>query len=162
MKLDNIQKMIYEVEILIKSDGGIRNLLYYTTADALTKTQVDIATINDYIFCSPVFETTIEPYNKASFITISLAKLQPIEDTLYDGVLRINILSQLNIWEINNQKIRPLEIANRVIEKIDNVKLSHSHTLVFEGIDLAVLDKNISGYAILFSINEGSGLENEF
>jgi len=42
------------------------------------------------------------------------------------------------------------------------VKLATSHKLLFEGLELVVIDKNISGYSAIFSVIEGGGLENEF
>ena len=38
-------------------------------------------------------------------------------------------------------------------------KFNTSHKLEFQGFDLVVLDKNLSGYAIIFSVLEGVGLE---
>ena len=43
--LDNIQNVVYQAAQLIKTDSNVRNLLYYTSADALSKTAVDIGNI---------------------------------------------------------------------------------------------------------------------
>ena len=161
--LDNIQNVVYQAAQLIKTDSNVRNLLYYTSADALSKTAVDIANIESYIFLAPVFDTTKEPFNKSCFITITITKLRTDdENKLLDGVLRINVLAENTIWAINNSKIRVIEIGNLVINKLNGTKLKTSHKLFFRGMELVVLDKNISGYALLFDITEGGGLQDEF
>lgn len=161
--LNNIQTVVYQAAQLIKTDSSVRNLLYYTTVDALSKTAVDIANIDGYIFLAPVFDTTKEPFNKSCFITLTITKIRvDDENKLLDGVLRVNVLAENTIWAINGSKIRVLEIGNAIIEKLNGTKLKTSHKLFFRGMELVVLDKNISGYALLFDITEGGGLQDEF
>jgi len=96
--LDNIQTSIYQIMQLIKTDNGLLNLLFYTTSDALEKPQIDRTLITDHIFISPVFDTTVSPYNKASHITLTIEKIiTDSEEDLFDGTLRINVLCQLDI-----------------------------------------------------------------
>jgi hypothetical protein len=161
--LNNLQTMVYQAAQLIKTDSGVRNLLYYTTADALSKTAVDINAINDYIFLAPVFDTTKEPFNKSCFITLTITKVRTDdEDKLLDSILRINVLCENSLWAINSSKIRVVEISDSIVSKLNGTKLKTSHKLNFQGMELVVLDKNISGYALLFNITEGGGLQDEF
>ena len=94
--LDNLQYILFQIEQLIKSDEGIRKLLYYTTTDALTKTDIDQSLISDRIFFSPVFDNTKEPFNKATFITITWTRIVDEDDeALINGVIRINVMVEL-------------------------------------------------------------------
>lgn len=161
--LENVQDTIFQIRQIIKTDENIRKLLYYGTSDALSKNSIDIAAVDDYIFLSPVMDTTREPFNKHCLITITLTNINETdEEPLLLGEIRVNVIAQNNVWELNNNKIRPIEISDRIIEKINYMKFDSSHKLEFDKIDLVILDKNITGYSITFNISEGSGLENEF
>ncbi len=163
MLFKNLQTSLYQIKGLIKSNTNIGKLLYYSTADALSKTDISPIVINDFIYLSPVFDTTLEPYDKVNFISINLASIDASQDdTLFDGILRINIMSQNVIWEINENKIRPIEIMDEIHTLLQNTKFDISHKLNFLESELVVLDKNISGYIMLFAIIEGSGLQDDF
>lgn len=162
--LDNLQTAIYEIKHQIKINSDIRKLLYYDTRDALLRSEVSILDIDPYIFLSPVFEiNSTPPYDKTTFISIHLAKGETDdEENLLNSVLRINILTRNDLWEINNQKIRPLEIANLIIKELDNRKVAISNKLFFVSVESSILDKNTTGYILLFGLVEGGGLEDEF
>lgn len=162
MTFDNIQTTIYQIRSIIKNNVDVRKLLYYDVNNPLSQADVPVSTIEDYIFVSPVFDTAITPYNKNSFITISLSKLKETDDQTYVGIIRVNVLSQLNLWPIANNKVRVLELVNKINNTLNNQKFASSNKLTFNQIELVVLDKNISGYSMIFDLTDGSGLENEF
>lgn len=96
--LENVQDTIFQIRQIIKIDENIRKLLYYGTSDALSKDTVDIATINDYIFLSPVMDTTKDPFNKHCFITITLTNINETdEEPLLLGEIRVNVIAQNNV-----------------------------------------------------------------
>lgn len=162
MTFDNIQTTIYQIRSIIKNNASVRKLIYYDIDDPLSQADVPVSQIEDCIFLSPVFDTAVAPYDKTTFITISISKLRETDDQIYIGVVRVNILSQLNLWPIANNKIRVLELVNQINSTLNNQKFASSNKLTFDQIELVVLDKNISGYSMVFDLTEGSGLENEF
>jgi hypothetical protein len=71
-------------------------------------------------------------------------------------------LTRSALWKINGSKIRPLEIANIIIEKLNHRKITTSHKLLFSNIELAILNENVNGYSVNFHMEEGSGLDEQF
>lgn len=49
-----------------------------------------------------------------------------------------------------------MQIANRVIDLVDGQKFSCSNNLIFDSIVPLLINKKITGYALLFSIQDGS------
>ena len=84
------------------------------------------------------------------------------ELVMIHGSLKINILTRSELWELNGNKIRPLEIANRVISILNNKKIANSHKLLFSDIELVILNEDVNGYALTFYLEDGSGFKGEF
>jgi len=89
-----IESSLYRIKNILKADSEIRKLLYYTTEDALEKSEVSYTTIDDYISLFPIYNLNQEPYNKSNFITINLIDFVPEEDDLYEGILQITVISK--------------------------------------------------------------------
>jgi hypothetical protein len=77
-------------------------------------------------------------------------------------MVKINVFTRTELWKLNDTKIRPLEIANLIVKRLNNQKLSTSHKLYFSQTDVVVLNENVSGYSIVFHLEEGSGLDEQF
>lgn len=162
-KLDNIQKTIYEIRAMIQADGDIRKLLYHDMENALEGSDVTQAQVDDYIVVSPIFDMTKEPFNKNTIVSVALVRgTKDDEEQVISGSVKINILTHSDLWKLKDNKIRPTEIANKIIDAIDGKKTSSSHKLSFNLIDLIVLDENINGYGLVFFLTEGSGRLGEF
>jgi hypothetical protein len=84
------------------------------------------------------------------------------EKVLLRGIIKITVLTRSDLWELSGNKIRPLEISNIIIDKLNNQKISASHKLLFSNIELAILNENVNGYTISFFLEEGSGLDEQF
>jgi len=161
--LELVQKTVYEIRHLIISDNEIRKFIRNDGFNPLNGPESTIEEAKPYAFVSPVYNTNIEPFNKNTFLAINLTKTEyDIESNFHDGILRIHCMSRSELWEIANDKIRPLEIISRIIKKLDNQKLSSSQTLSYVETELVVLDDNIQGYSALFILTDGAGLESEF
>ena len=74
--LERIEKDLYSVRDYLGKDDEIKKLLYYPTRNALQQENVSANLINEYIFLSPVFDTTREPFDKNTFISITLANTE--------------------------------------------------------------------------------------
>lgn len=161
--LKNIQQAIYEVKHLIKEIPDVRKLLIHDTANALDLAKPTYEDISEYVVVSPVFDVTEPPFDKNTIITISMTKGNYNHDlVLFHGILNITILTRSTLWKLNNNKIRPLEIADLIIKTINNEKITTSHKLLFSHLDLSVLNDNVSGYTLTFFMEEGSGLDEKF
>ena len=160
--LERIEKDIYSIRDYLAKDDEISKLLFYPTRNALQRDNVSASLINEYIFLSPVFDTTREPFDKNTFISITLANTEwNDEDGTHMGAFRINVFSEIDLWELDEDRVRPLAILSKMIEILDQKKLKSSHKLFYISSDLTTLDKNIAGYTALFGIVDGGGDSDE-
>lgn len=160
---DNIQKAIFEIRSLIQANPEVRKMVYFDGANALSQAAPTIAEVKDHFTISAVFDVTKPPFTKNTIISIALTNSAYEEDSvLMSGVVRINVLTRSSLWEMENNKIRPLEIANIIVETLNNKKISASHKLFFSDIDLAVVDQEVNGYTLSFFLEEGAGLDEQF
>jgi len=94
-RLALVQKSIYQVKTQIQSNASIRKLLLHDEENALNGSDVDYVDAEDYIVLSPIFDMTLEPFNKNSIITVALVRGVKEEDKkIMTGMLKINILTQ--------------------------------------------------------------------
>lgn len=162
---DLIQNTLFEIKTKIREDENIRKLLIYDTPNALTLQAPTREQADPKIRVTAVFDITEPPYNHNTFVTIVATKIQSDEDEqIFNSIVRINIITQAQLWELGHKKIRPLEIANIIVTMLDNFKTESgaSHKLFFKNADLIVLDGNINGYGLIFHLLEGSGLDDDF
>lgn len=163
--LDNIQKAIFQVKSLIQGNLEVRKLVYYDTPDALSQSEVNasIANTKEHFTVSPIFDVTEPPFDKNTIISVVFNKGTYDDETVkINGLLKINILTRSGLWELNDNKIRPLEISNLIIDIINNQKTDPSHKLVFSNMELAILNEDVNGFALTFLLVEGSGFDGEF
>lgn len=160
---DLLGRAVFEIRSLIENSAEVRKMVYYDQANALEQAPPTIEDTREHFTVSPVFDITKAPYDKNTLVSISLYSAKNNDDSqLIPGAIRINVLTQSDLWELSNNKIRPLEIANHIVAILNNRKISSSQKLSFLDIELAILDENVNGYTITFFIGEGSGLNEQF
>lgn len=161
--LKNIENAIFEIRSLIQSIPEVRKLVYYDTKNALGEKTPSIEDTQEHFTVSAVFDITEPPFDKNTIVSIAYKKGNyNDEKMMMVGMININVLTKSQLWEIDGNKIRPLEISNHIINKLSNIKLSTSHKLTLVGIDLALLSENTNGYTIAFILEEGGGLDEQF
>lgn len=161
--LKNIQKAIFEIRSLIQSIPEVRKLVYFDTKTALGENTPTITETQDHFTVSAVFDITEPPFDKNTIVSVGYKKGNYNDElVMMLGMININILTKSELWELSDNKIRPLEIANSIINKLNNIKLSTSHKLLLVGIDLAILSDGTNGYTIAFILEEGGGLDEQF
>ena len=161
---DNVETGIFQIRQLIIENSDLRKLVFFDTANAINSTT--IPTINEvmpHIVVSAIFDVTEPPFDKNTIISIVMNRGEYDEEkVLLRGIIKITVLTRSDLWELSGNKIRPLEISNIIIDKLNNQKISASHKLLFSNIELAILNENVNGYTISFFLEEGSGLDEQF
>ena len=161
--LERIQSSLYQIKNKLKADSDIRKLLYYTTKDSLSKSEVSYKNIDNFITLRPVFNMNTETFNRNAFVSIAISEMEEVEDEkIFDGVLRLNVICKNDNWELDENAIRPLKLIGKIKNLLHNHKFDTSHKIIFMSMQIITLDEDNSGYMLLFRIVEGAGLENEF
>lgn len=161
--LDNIQKSIYDILSLLQGNADIRKLVYYDTTDALAQLDIPYSTPAEHFTVSAIFDITEPPFDKNTIISVVLNRGNYDEEAvMIRNLVKINILTRSALWKLDDQKIRPLQIANIAIDILNNLKIMPSHKLVFSNMELAILNEDVNGYTLTFFLEEGSGMNGEF
>lgn len=154
--LERIERTISEVRETLIADSDIRKLVFHDSNNALSMLTPAAQEARPYITANPIFDMCeTEEYNKNTMVQVELDSLDSEEGYL-NGVMRINIVCNREKWSLVDGKIRPLQIANRAIDCVDKHKFSCSNSLVFDSMVPLLINKKITGYALLFVIQDGS------
>lgn len=131
----------------------IRTLLYYDSFDENTAAPpIELAA--EHIFTQPVITTdTVEPFNKKNYITITVPT-GDIKGNSIDYVCRIIIMCEKSSWN-SNGNIRPLLIAQEVINTLHKTQFKLAGSLNFDSIVETVTTKDVYGYSLLFNTTDG-------
>jgi hypothetical protein len=138
--------------------------LYYDANNALDIEAPAQNLVSKYITLRPIYEfENKEDYNQNSMINLYITQASPLEDAVgVESILQINVVCNVDNWELLDDKIRPMQIANRIIKLLNNKKFTASNKLVFNGLADLIISKTMCGYALLFEITDGSGEKQKF
>lgn len=154
--LERLERTIQEVRATLVADEDIRKLVFHDSNNALSMLPPDINEVQEYIVTKPIFDMCeTEQYSRNTMVQVELDSVDA-KDNYLDGIMRINIVCNAEKWSLVGGKIRPLQIANRAIDLINNQKFSASNELVFDSFVPLLINKKITGYALLFIIQDGS------
>ena len=150
LRVNNSLKKI-KTQLLLNEN--VRKLLYCEEINNTTKTPV-IEQVKDHIYLQPVITVeTTEPFNKKNYITITIPEGDK-DNNKMGYVVRIIIMCEKSSWNIDGD-IRPLLIAQEVVNILDGFKTDMSNELNFTNIVETVTSKDVVGYSILFDIVDG-------
>ncbi len=158
---ERIQESLFAIRTVVLGNEGIRKLLCFDVRNPLQQNPPTFTKALEHTQMSPIFNVNVEPYNKNTFITFVISKGDLDENNSHEVAIRISIISRNSLWELESNKIRPLEIASEIVKILENRKVSASHKLIYEAMQLVVLNEDYSGYNVQFTLIDGGGLENE-
>lgn len=160
--LTNVQSSIEQMRFIIQSDPEIRKLLYHDFPEAL-ESEVDVSfeDVNGRVEHLGIFDVTKPPFNKNTFITLTLTN-SFADENFWTNLIRINILTRSELWPLKKSKIRTLEIARRILLILNSKKLSTSQIPFASSLEFMVVNDNIQGYYIIFDLIEGDALDDNF
>lgn len=156
--LRRIQSTLAEIKATLLNNGVIRQLLCNDSNNCLNMETPTVKSAEKYITLRPIyqFENT-DDYSQQGMVNIFLADGEPDDDiNMFNGVIQVNVVYNVDKWELIDNKIRTLELANKVIELLDNKKFSISNKIEFTNLQQLILSKQLIGYALLFTVNDGN------
>lgn len=160
--LERLESTIFDIRQLLSTDETIVKLLLNDSPSALSQA-LPTGDPNQNIIVAPVFDVTEPPYDKNTLISINIDKADYDHESVFLAtLLKVTVLTRTELWELDDHKIRPMQIANNIIEKLNDRKLTTSHKLYFIKLDLAVLNDKVTGFILHFGVDEGSGLDAKF
>ena len=151
----------------------LKKLLIIDQPDCLDSTQaqykllIDKYSLHDlfekeYIILTPRLDKLM--HNELqSTILIEFKTFTPTTNSYYrDCTVSFTIVCPLDIWQLNDYKLRPYQIAGYIDGILNNSKLSGIGTLQFEGASEAPLDENYGGLILRYIATHGDDDKDTF
>ena len=113
------QKDLFTIRNLLLQDSDLRKLLFHDDDDPVAAAVPTVASLNNYITLSPFLDfESDENRNRNNMINILLLNVLPEQEvTASDGLIQINIATNVDKWIVGGNQIRPLAIADIIIKK---------------------------------------------
>ena len=154
---ERVEQMLQDARQLLLNDVVVRKLLYHDSTNALNMADVDQSAVEKYITNYPIYQFENKAdYTQNAMVNVFLADtgLDDEQITL-QGVLRINIVVNVDKWELVGGRCRPLALADRIIMLLNNENLGLSNPITFDSFQELLVSKKLVGYALLFNIADG-------
>ena len=154
---ERVEQMLQDARQLLLNDVVVRKLLYHDSNNALNMADVDQSAVEKYITNYPIYQFENKAdYTQNAMVNVFLADtgLDDEQITL-QGVLLINIVVNVDKWELVGGRCRPLALADRIIMLLNNENLGLSNPITFDSFQELLVSKKLVGYALLFNIADG-------
>lgn len=157
--LERVETTLAVIKNCLLNDDVVRKLVYNDSNNALNMETPDIDKVNKYITLRPIYQfENMADFSQNSMINIYFTDGSPQEEEVgIEGVIQINIVVNIDKWELVDNKIRPIHLVNRIIKLLNDKKFTISNSLSLENINQLIISKQMVGYALLFNVIDGSG-----
>ena len=156
----NLEKGFYEIRNTILQSETIRKALYYNDKEALSKDAPSFADVKDYVMVRPIVEIYADSLEKdiSSFIAIGIPESR-FQNPSVRASYKISSVSERTLWEMDDNRLRPLTMANEIIKLLNGKKLNGvAGKLEFEGFNEVYFNTEMVGYTMFFEVvDEGEG-----
>lgn len=161
--LERLEQSIFAIKSLLLNEGDIRKLLCNSSNNCLNMTAPTLEEAQNYITLKPIYQFENKDYEQNGMINLYYTELTPDDevDTAVSGTLQVNVVYNVDKWELVDNKIRVIQLSNKIIKLLNNKKFNVSNQLTFASMQELIISKTVVGYALLFSITDGnSNLQN--
>lgn len=160
----NFEKIFYQIKNTLLNSADLKKLVFYNTADALSRAEPLYTEAEPSIYIKPIIYVHDDSpeYGISSFISIGM-----IESIILDGSIRssikVSIACDRQIWQLNNDKVRPLAILSEIANSLNNMKFEAAGRMILRVVKEIYFNNDLVGYTALFDIDEEKGdVVNEF
>ena len=157
--LERLKKLPKVISKIFSRDKIVGKLIYHDSNNALEMDAPQPELVQEYITTHPVYQFEgKERYEQNGMINVYYAKINrdQFEELSTNGIIRINVVYNVDKWELADGECRVLTLTNRIINLLDKKQLETSGSLEFYSLDELILSKTLVGYALLFGVNDGN------
>ena len=123
--------------------------------DKIKSTSIQDMIKQGYIRTNPRIEMG-ENEEVKSYLVISYDNFAPTSNVHYrDCTVMIDVLCNIDTWDLGNYRKRPLKIAGYVDGILNNTKLTGIGTFEFQGAVEVVINENLAGYCLVYRATHG-------
>jgi hypothetical protein len=158
--LENVESAIYQIKNTIIGNSDIRKLLYINTPSALTSsTNVTVANVENLISIRPYIQDDdgIENSSQSNFMIIYPTYMDFSNDIQHTIQISIDIFVYKDNYFLDGAKTRILQLLNKVIDVLNDKKLSFAERFQINDARLTNIDQGKTiGYLTTWSIVNGT------
>jgi len=155
--LENIESLLFEIRTVLLNSAIIRQLVFNDSNNALNITAPTVAQVESFITLYPTFDMNLytDTLNTMINILVDQCIIGDIDISI-NGILKLNIVTNIDKWVLVDNKLRIFQIMNEIIKKINNVKFSVSNKVEFVSFSELIATNKIVGYTMFFSLTDGN------
>jgi hypothetical protein len=148
--LSNVNKTLYAIKSKLMNNNDLTKLLFYSVPNPLEEDDLTTSQKNQVITLNPIVEYNTDPNNTINhFISIGVPMIG-FGDNL-EGVLiqiELAIVCHVDYWELNNNRLRLMTVAEKVYDELNEKKFSLSGKLIIDGLTPEIFRDNLVGYRL--------------
>lgn len=160
----DFEKIFYQIKNTLLNSADLKKLVFYNTSDALSRAEPTYNEAEKSIYIKPiiyVYDDSPE-YGISSFISIGLIESMVLDGSILAS-LKISVACDRQIWELEDDRVRPLAILSEISNALNEAKFEAASKLVLRGVKEVYFNNELVGYTSLFDIQAEKGdVVNEF
>jgi hypothetical protein len=157
------EQSIYQIKSILMNDEIIRKLLYIQAPNALTSNaSVTTAMVDGLISVVPYIQDDdgIENSAQSNFIVVYPAYFDLKDDQQHFITINIDLFVYKDYYLLDGAKIRLTQLFNRVVNLLQNVKLSFAEKFTITDARLTNIDQGKTlGYLTSWSVVNGTAIQ---
>ena len=157
------EQSVYQIKNILLNDEIIRKLLYIQTPSALTSNAVVTTVMVDGLISVVPYiqdDDGIENSAQSNFLVIYPAYFDLKDDQQHFITINIDIFVYKDYYLLDGAKIRLTQLFNRVVNLLQNVKLSFAEKFTITDARLTNIDQGKTlGYLTSWSVVNGTTIQ---
>jgi len=156
--IKNANKNLFAIQTKLESNEDIRKLLYNNVSSALVETAPTKDKVSNLITVKPIVDYNTEENNTNIFNFIVIYMTTAVsQESQTVFTYNVDIYTHNDYYFLDNKKTRLLEISDRVIDLLDDIKLYSAGKLVFDGMVIkTIAGSRLMGYSLTFNTIDGN------
>lgn len=160
----NLETMFYQIKNTLLNSTDLKKLVFYDTPNALSRQEPTLEEAAQSIYLKPViyvYEDSLES-NVSTFISIGLIESMILDGSIANSI-KVSVACRRDIWELDENRVRPLAILSEIANSLDGLKLGAAGKLYLRIVKEVYFNNELVGYTALFDLDdEKGGVVNEF
>ena len=157
------EQSVYQIKSILLNDDTIRKLLYVQAPNALTSNaSVTTAMVDGLISVVPYIQDDdgIENSAQSNFLVVYPAYFDLKDDQQHFVTVNIDIFVYKDYYLLDGSKIRLTQLFNRIVNLLQNVKLSFAEKFTISDARLTNIDQGKTlGYLTSWSVVNGTAIQ---
>lgn len=144
------------IRLLVINEKNCLDIEQHQYDSIIAKYDLPTLKNENYLRVTPKLEMK-EHETVKSYIIVEFSDVAPTSNPQYNNtIINFHIISHLDYWELDDNKIRPIQIAGFIHGIVNNQKLSGIGTLNFLGLNEIAYSDVLAGYTLSYVATHGN------